>query len=321
MKDLLSKLSILALILGPSFAFAQSPGFILNQNPLNPGPGDSVSFSISSVEINLDLADIVWIVDGQVALSGKGIKSFNTKAPSNGGSKDVSVEVSNQNIGTLKKNTKISSAEVDLLWEAQDSYVPPFYKGKALPVKETGVKVVAMPSVKTSPTSQKDPSTFVYSWRKDGSNAVGRSGLGKNSFYFTNEILDRDNRIEVIASDGSRSLSGSIIFTPFEPEMLFYENYLTTHPVFKEAIVNNSYLDKIPTLDVVVEPFFLSKAVKGGDRIDTRWSINGQNVNSRDNTSIKLNIGDVSKINLNFTYDDKDRIFGEHSGAININIR
>jgi len=31
-----------------------------------------------------------------------------------------------------------------LLWQADDSYVPPFYEGKALPSPNSEIKVVAM---------------------------------------------------------------------------------------------------------------------------------------------------------------------------------
>ena len=36
-----------------------------------------------------------------------------------------------------------------LLWQANDSYVPPFYKGKALPGADTKIKIVAMPEIRS----------------------------------------------------------------------------------------------------------------------------------------------------------------------------
>jgi len=45
----------------------------------------------------------------------------------------------------IDKEIVIEPAQLDILWESTDSYVPPFYEGKALPSIESTIKVVALP--------------------------------------------------------------------------------------------------------------------------------------------------------------------------------
>ena len=121
-----------------------------------------------------------------------------------------------------KSKTQVSMtirpAEMALLWEATDSYVPPFYKGKALPTADTFIKVVAMPEIKTANGIVKH-SNLVYSWEKDFTNVQSSSGYGKQSFVYKNDYLDNSNNVGVIASstDQKYTSQGRINVTPVVP--------------------------------------------------------------------------------------------------------
>ncbi len=67
-----------------------------------------------------------------------------------------------------------------LLWQADDSYVPPFYKGKAMPSAESSIKVVALPEIRNGSTIV-SVQNMTYSWQKDYNKDVNDSGYGNRN--------------------------------------------------------------------------------------------------------------------------------------------
>jgi hypothetical protein len=127
--------------------FAVSPDSILvNMVPENPAPNEGVAISLNSYASNLDAVMITWRVDGKISLSGIGKKTFLLTAPAAGKTTNVSVLIALPD-GDITKDIAVRPAEMVLLWQADDSYVPPFYKGKAMPSAQSEIKVVAMPEI------------------------------------------------------------------------------------------------------------------------------------------------------------------------------
>src|SRR6185295_8034931 len=131
-----------------------------------------------------------------------------------------------------------SSAMV-LLWQATDSYVPPFYKGKAMPSPDSTVKVVAMPEVKSGSTYI-NPQNMVYTWQQDYTNSQDGSGYGKNSFVYTTDYLEDSNTISVLASttDEQHSSQASVNIGMTEPKILFYKNDTNLGTIWENALGN-----------------------------------------------------------------------------------
>src|SRR3989338_4645322 len=221
-------LFLILLLLGFSFltpkTFAQSAsGILVNVNPQNPSPDDSVSITLSSYAVNLDSVFISWTADGKGASSGVGKKSFSITAPAAGTEKIVIARI-NLPEGTAEKRIVIRPNVMVLLWQANDSYVPPFYRGKALPTTDSEIKIVALPELRTA-TGSVDAKNMTYTWRKDYTNMQGDSGYGKNSFFYTNDYLENSNTVEVTAStlDQNYSSAASIDVGTVEPKMVFYK--------------------------------------------------------------------------------------------------
>jgi hypothetical protein len=76
-----------------------------------------------------------------------------------------------------------------LLWQANDAYVPPFYKGKALLTEGSDVKIVAMPEIKSG-SGTINPKNLTYSWKKDYTNDPDGSGYGIHSYVFMSDFLE-----------------------------------------------------------------------------------------------------------------------------------
>ena len=206
-------------------AFAASPSSILvNVAPSNPAPYENTNITLTSYANNLDSVLISWSVDGKNVLSGIGKKSFLVKAPASGSETVIAAVVSLPD-GEIEKRIVIKPSTMVLLFQANDSYVPPFYKGKALPTLDSEVKVVAMPEIKTG-SGLIDSQNMTYVWRKDYTNIQDASGYGKNFFIYTNDYLEDLNNISVTAStiDQNSSVAGSISVGTSDPKLLFYKN-------------------------------------------------------------------------------------------------
>ena len=112
--------------------------------PSNPAPYEETSITLKSYADNLDSVLISWSVNGKTTASGIGKKSFSITAPAAGAETNVVATISLPDAPIETKIT-IKHSVMILLWQATDSYVPPFYRGKELPTAESEVKVVAMP--------------------------------------------------------------------------------------------------------------------------------------------------------------------------------
>ena len=308
------------IMFAPSEARALS--FNISMSPENPVPNQAVFMSVSALEFNMDLSNISWTVDGKPKESGVGKKAISVTAPANGKTLTVVVKVIPNIGGLLEQSVTISPSELDLIWEATDSYVPPFYRGKALPVSQSIVKVAAIPNVRTSTGALKPASSFVYSWKKDGNNVLASSGYGKSSMSFANQILDKQNRVEVSVTDGTKTVSSSVTIVPFTPEILLYEEYSLTGIQYQEALGLIKEMTAKPRTTIVAEPYFLSKNFKTNPDIKTIWKLNNQEVKATKKNILTINTSNTKgDVIVNFAYDDIRRIFRESETTFNLRIR
>ncbi len=223
LKLLLAILILLGVLTAPvASAQTSSASISIKVSPENPAPNQDITVTLSSFLSNLDTVIIAWSVNGARIISETGQKSFSTKVGDAGTDTRI-VATIYLPAGTVEKRITVRPSHLTMLWEAMDSYVPPFYKGKALPVLDSEIKVVAMPEI-ISGSSMVNPKNMAYTWRKDYSNEQAASGYGKNYFIYLNDYLESSNNVEVTASttDQRYSSRGSINVGTFSPKISFY---------------------------------------------------------------------------------------------------
>jgi hypothetical protein len=294
-----------------SFAWAATPSSILvNLAPENPAPGESVNISLSSYSNNLDSVRIEWLVNGKTTLAGTGKKSFSLKAGEEGSSTTIEAHVMLPD-GEIDKRIVIAPKVMTLLWQANDSYVPPFYKGKAMPVEESEIKIVAIPEAKNS-NGTNNSTDMVYDWKQDYENVPEASGYGKNYFTYTNDYLDPSSTISVNAStvDQKYSSSANVDVPTATPKLIFYKQEKSMGTNWDAALTDGH---KIEGEEVIVAaPYFIAPKNLYVPLLNWVWSINGSGVgesvgapymlpikveNGKTGTStIGLNISNSSKI-------------------------
>ena len=267
-------ITILLLVFGViSVVNAVSPGsIIVDLVPENPAPYENVDIKLSSFAANLDSVLITWFVNGQNTLSGIGKKSFSITAGAAGSEVTVSAKISLPD-GEIEKTILIRPNNATLLWQANDSYVPPFYRGKAMPTSDSEIKIVAMPEIKTA-SGTVDSKNMVYSWLKDYSNEVAGSGYGKNFFLYVSDYLDSSNNIEVVAStvDGNYSSKASLNVSTISPQISFYKKYNDLGVLWERTMENG---DMVKDGEILVAiPYFISPKEIQNPILKWSWFIN-----------------------------------------------
>ncbi len=269
----LSVVLMLGLACIPTASFAVSSSSInISVVPENPKPAQDVSISLQTYAADLDSAPISWFVNGKSAGSGTGRKSFSFKAPASGAETRVSVKIIFPD-GENELSITVRPSNMVLLWQADDSYVPPFYKGKALPARESQIRVVAMPEVIKGGTFV-NPKSMTYSWKLDYQNEQDGSGYGKNYFIYTSDYLENTNNVSVVASttDQLYSTEANVNISAAEPKIVFYRNDSKLGTLWENAIAENHRIEGDEVIDAA--PYFISPKNLFNPILQWGWYIN-----------------------------------------------
>ena len=154
--------------------------------PKIPGPNQQVTLKLNSYSFNLNNYYIAWFKDGSRAAAGYGSREFSFKTGPTGNITNVTavIEFEGQ---VFRKELRFAPSSVDLLWQVTDGYTPPFYKGKALPLEQSDIRVTAIPE--TLLIEPNDAPNLVYYWDKNYQRDASRSGFGRQYFEFTADPL------------------------------------------------------------------------------------------------------------------------------------
>jgi hypothetical protein len=263
----------------PTKARADASDINVNVAPENPAPGDNVTITLSSYAYDLDTVSIQWSVNGKVSLTGIAKKTFSLNAPAEGAETDVVATLALPD-GTIDIKTVIRPTMMVLLSQADNSHVPPFYKGKALPSSDSEVKVVAMPEIKSG-GSFVNPNSLIYTWQQDYNNEQDASGYGKNYYIYNTDALDPTNNVSVTAStsDQKYSSNASVDIATAQPKVLFYTFDVNLGTLWETALTNGY---KVQGNEVIqAEPYFMSpKNLQATNLLSWNWTINGASVSA-----------------------------------------
>lgn len=301
-------------------AGAVSPNILINVAPPNPAPYENTIITLKSYVNNLDSILISWSLNGKIASSGIGKKSFSATAPAAGEEITIIATISLPD-RTEEAKIIIKPSVMILLWQANDSYVPPFYRGKAMPSLGSEIKVVAMPEIKGG--SGLIPSqNMTYYWKKDYTNSVDGSGYGKNFFIYTNDYLEDLNTISVEARtvDQQSSATASITVEATEPKILFYKKDAGLGTIWQRSLANPHIIQGGETVEAI--PYFISPKEIQSPILVWSWFINDNRVSlesSRKNLMpLQAEAGAHGTSQLRLEIENREKIFQSMNKEINI---
>lgn len=242
-------------------------------SPAVPGPNQNVKVTLSSYATNLNKASISWSLNGKIQVTGTGKTTFSFSTGDIGTTSTVDIAIIVAEGSRVDKKITVQPSQVDILWEAHESYTPPFYKGKALPIKESKIRIVALPVNRDGSIS---PTTQVYNWKKNFTVDQANSGYGKYSFILKNSYVETTDSVSVTTSSQSGSGSaGTLTLRYVEPKILIYEN----NPVLGlrlNRLLNKGFNLTTGEMTISAEPFYFSeyKNSIAEKNMEYKWTIN-----------------------------------------------
>lgn len=287
-------ISIISLLIGflfpfTSFIFTSSaqtdtssiePSLIVE--PTNPGPNETVTVRLEYFLSDLDRANITWSRNGVVQERGLGIKTYTTRVGGLGQETRIGVSFTTQEGEFLSQQVTLRPVAIDLLWEA-NTYVPPLYKGKALPSPQSTVKVVALPVFVTSNGSRISNSQLFYKWSTNRGSLPEQSGQGKNIAFIQSDLLNDNLTVSVTVSSPGGSLvkTKNITIQSQEPEVVLYEEDPLRGPRYEQAFTNSLSLNE-SEISLRAEPFYFSNENIHFDVV-YNWKQNNQTIEPHTN--------------------------------------
>lgn len=272
--------ALIVLVLGlatPAYAQFAIPGaetaLTISLSPSNPAPRSSVQLTLQSALYDLDTSAITWTVNGKTAAQGIGTKTLNITTGSLGSSLSVLAEVSADN-GAASAQTSVSPTSIDLLWES-DSYVPPFYRGRALPSAGSSVTLVAIPHFIRDSGSAVPSDQIVYTWKKDGEAIVGASGRGKASARIAGPMLYGNDlvSVEAVSVDGTLSGETSVRIADIEPQLMLYEMHPLFGTLYHRALGAATLIPETE-MSFAAVPYFAAVSTPDDSKLAYVWRVN-----------------------------------------------
>jgi len=297
-------------------AQTQTNDIVLTINPQYPQTNQDVTASLSSFSTDLNRANIAWSLNGQLSVQNVGQKTFSFKTGNTGTQTSISVQIQTSDGSFINKSLVVTPADIDMLWEATDSYVPPFYEGKALAPSEAMLRIVAMP---TSNTGE----NYSYTWKQDDNNEPDSSGYAKNSYSFKNSYLEPNNTIEASVSDlyGSSIGDGKITVTMGTPKILFYEKDLNLGTKWEESLTDGFTIN--PNGETIVaEPYFFTPKNLNSNDLSFKWSLGGSAIttpSTPNELSIKPESGQSGSSTIDLSIDNVKTLFLSLDKTLNVN--
>lgn len=291
-------------------------------SPEIPGPNEQVTIELNSYSINLNNYYISWFENGEARSGGYGSEIYSFTTGNTGEATNITavVEFGDQ---IFRKQLRFVPAVVDLLWEVPDAYTPPFYKGKALPVKQSTIKVSAIPETQIiAPT---DAPNLVYYWSRNYNRDGINSGFGRQSYTIQADPLNEEEKISVTMNDiREQSFAKNIITIPTNEQnikTLFFEVNKNGRILTQKAL-NVDGIIPGDTVRLSFHPLNMTSVKDNFVDLFVEWEVNNQIRPPQDfDNQNELYIssgGQTGNVEVGVTLESIENLLQKHSEYIQI---
>lgn len=187
--------------------------------PAFPAPHTETTISLDDYSLNTVGSSITWFINDVEQKNARNERSLKFTTGNIGEQTAIRVVLSRENSLPLTSTYVINPSIVDIILEAQ-THTPSFYVGRALPTRDSMMRVAA---VVNDGTKTKD-SEYSYTWSLEGKVLFGGQTKGKNVIelempHYRGVILT----VNVLNATGRSVGEGNIYLQAYEPELHFYE--------------------------------------------------------------------------------------------------
>lgn len=261
----------------PAFSqFIPSANVSLDLDPRFPPPESEVKAKASVIGINPLTAGFEWHLNGKPIneASGRGKNEFTFKTGAIGTTYNIKVFVIGEPPLSGQASLVFRTSDLSLVWSA-NTRVPKWYKGKALAVPESRIKVSAIPTF-LSDGLREDPGNLAYRWFLDDDLINESSGVGRQNFEFNANFLpDNSYRVKVAIENDDKTIKNekTIFIRTFYPAILVYQikplEGIRANSAIKDVVAGR-YGD---ILDFIAETFF---TVNSDKNPEFKWEVGGK---------------------------------------------
>jgi hypothetical protein len=232
----------------------------LTIEPAYPRPYDQVTIIPDSTVVDLSASTVTVSVNGSVVHKGTG--TGGVRFPVGGLGEKTTVLVSIASPGGLmySQDLIIRPADVALVLEPT-STAHSFYRGLPMVAPNGGLRLVAMPDLRTSANTRLDPATLVYSWKFGDMLLQASSGIGRSVLVATAPppFRDADIVLTVSSQDSTLVAQSKITIEPVrDPILRVYENDPLIGPFFDRALSGTYQMAETESTLRAVSYFFAS---------------------------------------------------------------
>ncbi len=296
----------------------------LVSSPASPSPGQEVTVRAATPTFDKNTAFFSWSVGGKqrTDFSGQGKDLITYIAGEVGSVTAVRVSISRAGGEGNSASLNIIVSDLALPWFAE-TYTPKWYKGKALPVANSVISVVAIPQIIIGGRALR-PEELIYRWDLDDEEGI-LSGIGEETFHIKMSDLPKtSHRVRVMVEDIGKRIQkdAEVFFVAFEPRVLIYPSSPLGGGEFRSATGQFAVTSR-GLLDFIAEPFFFSALSK--KNLIFRWSVAGQELAGAPQNPhiITLNTTGLEEgeIPVSVSADDRDELVSPAFGSLNLLIR
>jgi hypothetical protein len=216
------------------------------------------------------------------------------------------------NSGSSQQSAVGGSSPIDILVDS-DSYVPPFYRGRALPSAGTNIRLQAIPYFKNADGSSVPTSDIIFTWKQDDRVIGNVSGLGKSSVVLPAALLYGTTNIEVDAESSDDTSFGTAVLSipSVVPPLILYEDNPLLGITYYRALGSDTTITDTEMTFAVV-PYFAQIQSPNDPQLSYVWTVNGSNIlpDPKDPSEITLNSKDSSgAATIGLSLSQSDNIF------------
>ena len=240
-------------------------------SPQVPDAGEEFLVEATTPTVDERALRFEWTINGVVRpdLSGIGKIKIRITAGTVGSTTRVGVRALKSSALFAEASRMIPVANLSLDWTA-DTYVPPWYRGKALPVPGSIATIIATPEVILD-GHRIAPENLLYRWTLDDQEFT--NGVGERTLAIQTKPYTADSyRIEVVVEDISKRIRKEkkiFIITANPTGAIYYVSPLGgIEPRRALSLFSPS---RSSVFDFQFEPFFFR--IKSRSELSYRWSL------------------------------------------------
>lgn len=253
----------------------QVPQIVISPNYPEP-------FGEISATIQTSGNTITWYINGKQQPEFNNKRSLTTTVAELGTKIDIKVVTITDSVQQVVTKS-VSPSILDIIIEA-NTLVPAFYKGRALPIQESNIRIIAIPHLYGVTKTE----NLIYKWKYNQKVLFGGPVTGLASIPFTMPLTRKNIlSVTVLDTEGTELLKKNIVLTPVKPELHFYEN----NPLrgLSRRALSNPYTLIGDEVTVRAEPYFITPEIFSANGL-FKWQLNGRAVGNSNELQNELTL-------------------------------